>query len=276
MTAKNNAQQPLSRVRPPRVQIVYEVDTGNAIEKKELPFVVGIMSNLSGKSKESLPSLKERKFIEIDRDNFNEVLQKIGPRLVYQVDNKLVPGGADFTISIDCPDAAFAMTQAPMMLKQIQEAVVDLPVTMVEGGVFHKSLNTVMAFLKLPTQPVNKHRLAPADIRLFRESRVKLCQALQQRLESIVFPEGTGNLIINGGLLMNVELHFESLDDFQPARLIEKIEPLRQLYKERQRLNDLIAKLDGNDKLDKLLQGVIGQPEQLENIKRSARLATAT
>ncbi|MGB0670802.1 MAG: type VI secretion system contractile sheath small subunit [Rhodospirillales bacterium] len=82
-------QHKLSRVRPPRVQITYDVEIGNAIEKKELPFVVGIMADLSGKPEEPLPKLKQRKFVEIDRDNFNDVLASCTPRLAFQVDNTM-------------------------------------------------------------------------------------------------------------------------------------------------------------------------------------------
>ena len=84
-----STQHKLSRVRPPRVQITYDVEIGGAIEKKELPFVVGVLADLSGKPEEALPQLKDRKFVEIDRDNFNEVLAGMKPRLAFQVDNTL-------------------------------------------------------------------------------------------------------------------------------------------------------------------------------------------
>lgn len=89
--AQESTQAKLSRVRPPRVQITYDVETGGAIVMKELPFVLGIMADLSGKPDQPLPQLKDtkRKFVEIDRDNFNDVMKGIGPRLAYKVDNKL-------------------------------------------------------------------------------------------------------------------------------------------------------------------------------------------
>lgn len=88
---KESLQKKLSRVRPPRVHITYDVETGGAIEKRELPFVVGVMADLSGMPEKPLPSLKEksRKFVEIDRDNLDGVMKKIGPRLAFKVDNKL-------------------------------------------------------------------------------------------------------------------------------------------------------------------------------------------
>ena len=82
-------QHKLDRVRSPRVHITYDVETGGAIEMKELPFVVGILADLSGQPEVPLPRLKERKFVEIDRDNFDEVLKGMKPRLALRVDNTL-------------------------------------------------------------------------------------------------------------------------------------------------------------------------------------------
>jgi type VI secretion system ImpB/VipA family protein len=84
-------QHKLDRVRSPRVQITYDVEVGNAIVMKELPFVMGIMADLAGHPAESPVPLKKRKFIEIDRDNFNDIMEKIRPRLTLRVDNKLEP-----------------------------------------------------------------------------------------------------------------------------------------------------------------------------------------
>jgi type VI secretion system protein ImpB len=82
-------QHKLDRVRRPRVQITYDVETGGAMQKVELPFVVGVLADLSGQPKEALRPLKERKFVPIDRDNFNEVLEKAAPRLALKVQNRL-------------------------------------------------------------------------------------------------------------------------------------------------------------------------------------------
>jgi len=87
--AKESTQKKLSRVRPPRVQITYDVEIGDAIETKELPFVLGVLGDYSGNPKEALPKMKERKFVEIDRDNFDDVLKGIAPRLQLRVDNQL-------------------------------------------------------------------------------------------------------------------------------------------------------------------------------------------
>jgi len=97
--AGESLQQKLSRVRPPRVQITYEVETGGAMRKVELPFVVGVMADLSAQPKEALRPLKERKFTNIDRDNFNEVLARCAPRLALKVDNKLT--GDDSRLAVE-------------------------------------------------------------------------------------------------------------------------------------------------------------------------------
>jgi type VI secretion system protein ImpB len=79
----------VGRNRPPRVQITYDVEIGNAFEKKELPLVVGLMADLSGQPENPLPKFKERRFVEIDRDNFNDVMTKIAPRLDISVPDTL-------------------------------------------------------------------------------------------------------------------------------------------------------------------------------------------
>ena len=87
--AKESLQKKLSRVRPPRVHITYDVETGDAIEKREIPFVAGVLADLSGQPEQPLPALKDRKFVEIDKDNFDRVLGQINPRLAFKVDNRL-------------------------------------------------------------------------------------------------------------------------------------------------------------------------------------------
>jgi type VI secretion system protein ImpB len=77
----NSLQKWVGRNRPPRVQITYDVEIGDAVEKRELPLVVGLMADLSGQPATPLPKLKERRFVEIDRDNFDEIVGKIAPRL---------------------------------------------------------------------------------------------------------------------------------------------------------------------------------------------------
>ena len=85
----DSLQKWVGRNRPPRVQITYDVEIGNAFEKKELPLVVGLMADLSGQPENPLPKFKERRFVEIDRDNFNDVMTKIAPRLDISVPDTL-------------------------------------------------------------------------------------------------------------------------------------------------------------------------------------------
>jgi len=87
--AKPSTQHKLDRVRPPRVQITYDVETGGAIEIKELPFVVGVLGDFTGQPEQPLPKLKERRFVEVTPDNFDSVLESMKPHLSFAVENKL-------------------------------------------------------------------------------------------------------------------------------------------------------------------------------------------
>lgn len=87
--AKQSAQHKLDRVRPPRVQITYDVEVGGAIEIKELPFVVGVLGDFTGNPEQPLPKLKDRKFVEVNPDNFDTVLEGMKPHLSFAVENKL-------------------------------------------------------------------------------------------------------------------------------------------------------------------------------------------
>ena len=87
--ARESTQKKLERVRPPRVQISYDVETGGAIEMKELPFVMGVLGDFSGQPVEPLAKLKERQFVEVTPDNFDDVLASMKPHLQFSVENKL-------------------------------------------------------------------------------------------------------------------------------------------------------------------------------------------
>ncbi len=157
----DGTQHALKRVRPPRVQLTYDVEIGDAIQKMELPFIVGVMADLAGKNNSELPPLSERKFTEIDRDNFNDAMASMKPSIAVSVPNKINDEG--------------------------------------------------------------------------------------------------GNV--------NAELTFETMDDFEPANVIKQVKPLRDLFEARMRLNDLLAKLDGNDDLDQLLGDVIANTERQSEVK---------
>ena len=100
MPKKESLQHTLDRVRAPRVQITYDVEIGDSIEMKEITFVVGVLGDFSGKPEEPLPKLKDRKFTEIDRDNFNKVLEGMKPRLAYKVDNKLTNDDSKIAVEL--------------------------------------------------------------------------------------------------------------------------------------------------------------------------------
>jgi type VI secretion system protein ImpB len=99
--ARESTQQKLSRVRPPRVQITYDVEVGDAIELKELPFVVGVLADLTGQPANQLAPMKERKFVEINPDNFDAVLANMEPRLAYTVDNVLTDEAEAGQLKVD-------------------------------------------------------------------------------------------------------------------------------------------------------------------------------
>jgi type VI secretion system protein ImpB len=163
-------QQVLSRVRPPRVQITYDVETLGSIQKKELPFIVGILADLSGKPENPLPRLKERKFVEIDRDNFDDVMGAIAPRLAFQVANKLQPDSNE---------------------------------------------------------------------------------------------------------MINVLLSLKKMGDFSPDQIVQQIPALKKLFDARSRLNDLLAKLDGNDDLDGLLGQVLADTAEQAKLREDLKASSA-
>jgi type VI secretion system protein ImpB len=100
----DSTQKKLERVRPPRVAISYEVDTGGAIEKKELPFLMGVLGDFTGQPTDPLPKLKskDRKFVEVTPDNFDETLASMKPHLAFTVENKLSdePDGSKLKVDL--------------------------------------------------------------------------------------------------------------------------------------------------------------------------------
>jgi type VI secretion system protein ImpB len=141
------------------VQIEYDLEVYGAEKKVQLPFVMGVMADLSGNPAEPLPPVADRKFVEIDVDNFDDVLSKSKPRVAFQVPNTLT---------------------------------------------------------------------------------------------------GEGNL--------NVELTFESMDDFSPAAIARKVEPLRKLLEARTQLSNLLAYMDGKSGAEDLLQKAINDPQLLQSL----------
>src|ERR1700694_4949959 len=87
--AKQSTQHKLDRVRPPRVHVTYDVEIGDAMELKELPFVMGVLGDFTGQAIDPLPRLRDRKFVEVTPDNFDSVLEGMKPHLAFSVENKL-------------------------------------------------------------------------------------------------------------------------------------------------------------------------------------------
>ena len=103
MAKKDSVQSRLGKVRPPRVHLTYDVQVGDAIEKKELPFVVGVLGEFSGQpdADKPLPKLKDRKFVNVDLDNFDDVMSGMSPKSSYRVKNKLNADGGEFAVNLE-------------------------------------------------------------------------------------------------------------------------------------------------------------------------------
>ena len=100
MSKKDSVQKRLQKVRAPRVQLTYDVEKGDAIEEKELPFVVGVLGDFSGNPEEALPRVKDRRFVNVDLDNFDEVLEGMTPRAVYRTPNRISDEGGEFAVEL--------------------------------------------------------------------------------------------------------------------------------------------------------------------------------
>lgn len=102
MAKKDSVHKKLERVRPPRVQLTYDVEVGDAVEQKEIPFVVGVLGDFTGQrnADEPMARLKDRKFVSIDMDNFDDVMAGMAPKASFRVANKLSPGGGEFAVNL--------------------------------------------------------------------------------------------------------------------------------------------------------------------------------
>lgn len=100
MAKQESIQKRLQKVRPPRVQMTYDVEVGDAIERKELPFVVGVVGDFSGQSEVEQKKLRDRGFVNVDNDNFDEVMKAVEPRAVFRVPNKLSDKGGEFAVDL--------------------------------------------------------------------------------------------------------------------------------------------------------------------------------
>jgi len=97
---KESVQKRLQKVRPPRVQLTYDVERGDAIEQKELPFVVGVLGDYAGQSEQPQGKLRDRKFVNVDLDNFDDVMEGLAPRAAFRVKNRLTPEGGELAVDL--------------------------------------------------------------------------------------------------------------------------------------------------------------------------------
>lgn len=98
---KESVQKRLQKVRPPRVQLTYDVEIGDAIEAKELPFVVGVLGDYAGQSRIAQGKVRDRKFVNIDMDNFDDVMAGLAPRAAYRVKNRLSAEGGEMAVDLE-------------------------------------------------------------------------------------------------------------------------------------------------------------------------------
>jgi len=123
---KESIQKRLQRIRPPRVQLTYDVEIGDAIELKELPFVVGVLGDFAAKTKVDQGKVRDRKFVNVDMDNFDDVMEALSPRTTYRVKNKMTPEGGEIGVDIefkkfeDFRPESVVMQVSP--LRKLQEA----------------------------------------------------------------------------------------------------------------------------------------------------------
>ena len=135
MAKKDSVQKRLERVRPPRVQLTYDVEIGDAVEQKELPFVMGVMGDFTGQQDpdKPQPKLKDRKFVNVDLDNFDEVMSGMAPRASYRVKNKLSEEGGEFAVNLQfnkmedfTPDAVVQQVEPLRKLLEARTKLSDL------------------------------------------------------------------------------------------------------------------------------------------------------
>ncbi len=133
MSKKESVQKRLQRVRPPRVQLTYDVEIGDAVEQKELPFVVGVIGDYAGQSLQPQGKVRDRKFVSVDLDNFDDVMAGVAPRAAYRVKNRLSDGGGEFVVDLSFqafedfrPEAVVARVEPLRKLMEARSRLADL------------------------------------------------------------------------------------------------------------------------------------------------------
>lgn len=151
MAKKESTQHKLDRIRAPRVQLTYDVEVGDAIEKKELPFVAGVIGDFSGQPAEPLAKLKERKFVNLDKDNFDDVLKGMKPRVQMQVDDRLKSDGSKIGVELNFrsledfgPERVVQQIDPLRKLLEARQKLADLRNKMAGNDKFDELLNEVL------------------------------------------------------------------------------------------------------------------------------------
>ena len=151
MSKSESVQKRLQKIRPPRVQMTYDVEIGDAIESKELPFVVGVVGDFGGNSEVEQKRLKERKFVNVDRDNLDEVIKAVEPRATFQVENTLAGDGTNFAVdlrfqSIDDfrPESVVAQVEPLRKLLEARTKLADLRNKLAGNDKLEDLLNDVL------------------------------------------------------------------------------------------------------------------------------------
>lgn len=151
MAKKESIQKRLQRVRPPRVQLTYDVEIGDAIEQKELPFAMGVLGDFSGNPLNPQPKLKDKKFVSVDLDNFDEVMSAMAPRAVYRVPNKLTDKGGEFAVELNFnsiddfrPEAVVQQVEPLKKLLEARTKLADLRNKLAGNEVLEDILNDVL------------------------------------------------------------------------------------------------------------------------------------
>ena len=124
MAKRESVQKKLQRIRPPRVQLTYDVEVGDGKEIKELPFVVGVLGDFSAASEVEKTKLKDKKFINVDLDNIDEVMESLAPRANFQVENTLTDDGGKMSVDLTFKSMAdFTPEQVVQQVDPLQKLV---------------------------------------------------------------------------------------------------------------------------------------------------------
>jgi len=152
MGKKESIQKRLQKVRPPRVQLTYDVEIGDAVEVKELPFVVGVLGDFVAQSKESQGKLRDRKFINIDMDNFDDVMEGMAPRAAYRVKNRLSEQGGEIAVDLEFkkfedfrPESVVEQVEPLRKLREARSKLADLRNKLAGNVKLEDLLNDVLA-----------------------------------------------------------------------------------------------------------------------------------